>query len=94
VRTNYNAPVVGAPLHLHGILALLGAQQTKLNANTWTFVTLGTPSTEYVHNNYPFVFEDMGRLAPMVVELVYRLAIWIVVQHSPSLGTADSRFAV
>jgi hypothetical protein len=32
-----------------------------------------------------------GRLAPMAAELVDRLAIFVVVRRSPSLGAADSR---
>jgi hypothetical protein len=58
----------------------MGAQQAKLDADTRTWSSLlGTSSIEYVHDYYPFALDDWGRLGPMAVELVDRLAILVVV---------------
>jgi hypothetical protein len=52
---------------------------------------LGTPSVQSIHDFYPFAMEDGGRLAPMGVELVDRLAILVVVRRFPDMGAVDSR---
>jgi hypothetical protein len=89
-RTNANVPRIGARLPLPGNLAL-GAQQGKLDADLRTSALLGTPSVESVHDYYPFAMEDGGRLAPMAVELVDRLAILVAVRRCHGMGAADSR---
>jgi hypothetical protein len=89
-RTNTNVPRIGARLPLLGSLAF-GAQQGKLDADLRTSALLGTPSVLSVHDNYPFAMEDGGRLAPMAVELVDRLAILVVVRRFTGMGSADSR---
>jgi hypothetical protein len=43
------------------------------------------------YDYYPFAMEDGGRLAPMAVELVGRLAILVVVRRFPCMGANDSR---
>jgi hypothetical protein len=76
---------------LLGSLAL-GAQQAKLDADIHILSSLGTPLIPYVHDyHYSFPIESGGRLAPMAAELVYRLAILVVVRRFPSLHAADSR---
>jgi hypothetical protein len=47
---------------------------------------LGMPSIQPVHDYYPFALEDMGRLAPIAVNLVDRLAIMVAVIRFPSGG--------
>jgi hypothetical protein len=86
-RTNTNVLHIGARLPLPDILAS-GAQHGKLNADLRTSVLLGTPSVQSVHDYYPFALEDEGRLAPMVAELVDRMAILVEVRRF--LGIADS----
>jgi hypothetical protein len=89
-RANTNVPRIGARLPLPGSLAL-GAQHGKLDADLRTYALLGTPSVQWIHDYYPFAMEDGGRLAPMAAELVYRLAILVVVRRSHGMGAADSR---
>jgi hypothetical protein len=69
----------------------LGAQHGKLDVDLRTFAVLGTPSVPSVHDYYPFVLEDGGRLAPMAVELVDRLAILLAARRLLGMGGADSR---
>jgi hypothetical protein len=69
----------------------LGAQHGKLDADLRTSALLGTPSVQSIHDYYPFAMEDGGRLAPMVVELVDRLAILLVVHRFPGMCADDSR---
>jgi hypothetical protein len=70
----------------------MGAQQAKLGADDLrTSSALGTPSIRSIHDYYPFVLEDGGRLAPMAVELVDCLAILVAVRRFPSSGAANSR---
>jgi hypothetical protein len=69
----------------------LGAQHGKLDADLRTFDLLGTPSIQSVHDCYPFAMEDGGRLGPMAVELVNRLATIVAVRRFPGRGAADSR---
>jgi hypothetical protein len=57
-----------------GSLAL-GAQWGKLDADLRTFVVLGTPSNQPVHDYYPFALDDGGRLTPIAAELVDRLVV-------------------
>jgi hypothetical protein len=40
---------------------------------------------------YPFALVDDGRLAPMVAELVDRLAILVAVRCFPGMGAMDTR---
>jgi hypothetical protein len=89
-RTNSNVPRIGACLPLPGSLAL-GAQYGKLDADLRTSALLGTPSIQSIYDYYPFAMEDGGRLAPMAVELVGRLAILVVVRRFPCMGANDSR---
>jgi hypothetical protein len=89
-RTNTNVPRTCARFPLHGSLAL-GAQHGKLDADLRTCALLGTPSVQSIHDYYPFAMEDGGRLAPMAVELVDRLAILVAVRRFPGKGAADSR---
>jgi hypothetical protein len=45
-----------------------------------------------VHNNYTFALEDGGRLVPMAVELVDRLAILVAcLRFINGMGVADYR---
>jgi hypothetical protein len=69
----------------------LGAEHGTLDADLRTSALLGAPSVQSIHYYYPFAMEDGGRLAPMAVELVDRLAILVVVRRFPSMGAADSR---
>jgi hypothetical protein len=87
---NTNVPRIGARLPLTGSLAL-GAQHGELNADLRTCALLGTPSVQSVHDYYPFAMENGGRLAPMAVELVDRLAILVAVRRFHGMGVADSR---
>jgi hypothetical protein len=80
LRTNFNVPAVGVPLPLLGGLAL-GAQKPKLDADIRTSSSLGSPSTQIVHEYYPFILEDGGPLTPMVTGLVDCLAILVVVRR-------------
>jgi hypothetical protein len=89
-RTNTNVPRMGARLRLLGSLAM-GAQHGKLDADLRTFTLLGTPSVQSVHDYYPFAMEDGGRLAPMALELVNRVAILVVVRRILGMGVVDSR---
>jgi hypothetical protein len=89
-RKNTNVPHVGARLPLPGCL-VLGALQGKLDADLHTSASLGTPSVQSVHGYYPFALEDGGRLAPMAVELIDCLAIWVEVCRFPGMGVANSR---
>jgi hypothetical protein len=88
-RTNTNVLPIGARLPLLGSLAL-GAQHVKLDADLRTSALLGTPSFQSVHDNYPFAMEDGDRLAPMTAELVYCLAIFLVVRRFHCMGVDDS----
>jgi hypothetical protein len=56
-----------------------------------TSALLGTPSFQSIHDYYPFAMEDGGRLAPMAIELVDRLAIFVAVRRFHGMGAADSR---
>jgi hypothetical protein len=68
------------------------AQQAKMNVELRTSSSLGTPSIQSVHDDYPFALEDGGRLSPtMAVDLVDRLAILVAFRRFPSMGAADSR---
>jgi hypothetical protein len=69
----------------------IGAQQAKLDANLRTSSSLGTPSIQSVHDNYPFTHEDGGRLAPTAVDIVDRLTILVAFQRFPSMDAADFR---
>jgi hypothetical protein len=59
----------------------LGAQHGNPDADLRTSALLGTPSVQFLHDYYPFAFEDGGQLAPMAAELVDRLAILVVVRR-------------
>jgi hypothetical protein len=65
----------------------------KLDADIRTSSSLGWVIVIQIvlHDYYPVALEDGGRLAPMAVELVDRLAILVVLRRLPSLGAADSR---
>jgi hypothetical protein len=81
--TNTNVPHIGARLPLPGNLAL-GAQHGKLDADLHISALLSTPSVQSVHDYYPFVLEDGGRVAPMAVELFDRMATMLVAfRHFP-----------
>jgi hypothetical protein len=67
-------------LSLPGSLAL-GAQHGKLDADLRTFALLGTPSVQTVNHYSYFVVEDGGRLAPMAVAMVDRLATLVAVRR-------------
>jgi hypothetical protein len=69
----------------------LGAQHGKLDADLRTSALLGTPSVQSIRDYYPFTMEDGGRLAPMVAELVDRLAILVGVRRFLGMGVADFR---
>jgi hypothetical protein len=86
-RTNTNIPRIGARPPLSGSLAL-GAQHGKLDADLRTFALLGTPSVQSIHDLYPFVLEDGGRLASMLVD---RLAILVAVRRFFGMGATNSR---
>jgi hypothetical protein len=88
--TNTNVPHIGALLPLPGSLALR-AEQGKLDADLRTSGLLGTPSDQSVRDYYPFALEDGGRLAPMAVEVVDRLAIFVAARRSLGMGAAKSR---
>jgi hypothetical protein len=90
VRTNTNGLEIGARLPHSGSLAL-GDQQGELDADLRTSALLGTPSVQSVRDYYPFALEGGGRLAPMAVELVDRLAILVAVCRLCGMGAADSR---
>ena len=68
----------------------LGAQHSKLDADLRTSALLGTPSVQFLHDYYPFAFEDGGQLAPMAAELVDRLATLVAVRRFPSMCVAHS----
>jgi hypothetical protein len=87
-RTNSNVPAVGASFPLRGSL-VMGAQHVKIDVDLRNSSSLGTPSIQSVHD---YTLEDGGRLAPIAVDLVDRLAILVVVRRFPSMGAADSRF--
>jgi hypothetical protein len=90
-RTNTNIPYIGARFPFPGSLDL-GAQHGKLDADLRrTFALLATPSVQSVHDYYPFALEDGGRLAPMAIELVDRLAILVAVRRFLGMDIADSR---
>jgi hypothetical protein len=89
-RTNTHVLHIGARLPRPGSLAL-EAQQGNLDADLGTFALHDTPSVHSVHDNYPFVVEDGGRLAPMAVELVDRLAILVAARRFLGMGVVDSR---
>jgi hypothetical protein len=90
-RANTNVPWIGARLPLPDILAL-GALEGIFEADLRTSVVLGAPSVRSVHYYYPFALEDRFRLAPMVVELVDRLAILVPIRRFPGrMGVTDSR---
>jgi hypothetical protein len=89
-RTSTNVPRIGVGLSLPGSLAL-GAHHGKLNPDLRTSASLGTPSVKSIHDYHPFALEDGGRLAPMAVELVDRLAILVVVRRFLGMGADDSR---
>jgi hypothetical protein len=88
-RTNTNVPHIGARLPLPGRLAL-GAENGKLDADLRTYALLGTPSVRF-NDYYLFALEDGGRLVPVAVELVVRLAILVAVRRLPGMGDVDSR---
>jgi hypothetical protein len=69
----------------------LGAQHGKLDADLRFYALLGTPSAQSIHDYYPFAMEDGGRLAPVAVEFVDRLAILEAVRRFLGMGDADSR---
>jgi hypothetical protein len=77
-RTNSNVPIVGASVSFSGSLAVR-TQQAKMDADLRTSSSHGTRSIRCVHDYYPFALEDGGRLAPMAVDLVDRLAILVAV---------------
>jgi hypothetical protein len=52
---------------------------------------IGTPPVPSIHDYYPFAMEDGGRLAPMAVELVDRVAILVAVRCFRGMGAANSR---
>jgi hypothetical protein len=87
-RTNTNVPRARLPLPCS---LTLGAQHGKLDTDLRTCTLLGTPSVQSIHDYYPFAIEDGGRLAPMVAELVDRLAILVDVRRFPGMGAAESR---
>jgi hypothetical protein len=89
-RTNPNVLHIGASLPLPDILAL-GAQHGKLDADLSTSALLGTTSVQSVHDYYPFTLEDGGRLAPMVAELVDRMAILVEVRRFLGMAASYSR---
>jgi hypothetical protein len=89
-QTNTTVPLVGAHPPLPGSLAL-GAQHCKLETDLRTSALLGTPLVHSFHDYYPFALEDGGRLAPMAVELVDRIAILVVVRLFPGMGDDVSR---
>jgi hypothetical protein len=89
-HTNTNVPRIIARLPLPDSLAL-GAQHGKLDADIRTSAFLGTPSAQSVHACYPFALEDGGRLAPMAVALVDRLAILVTIRPFPGMDALDSR---
>jgi hypothetical protein len=66
------------------------AQQAKMDFDLRTSSSLGTPSIKSVHVYYPLTLEDGGRLAPMGVDFVYRLAILVALRRFPSMVAADS----
>jgi hypothetical protein len=59
----------------------LDAQHDKFDADLRTSALLGMASVQSIHDYYPFALEDGGRLAPMAVELVDRLAILVAVRR-------------
>jgi hypothetical protein len=70
----------------------LGGEDDKLDADRLrTSALLGTPSVLSVHDYYPFALEDGGRLAPMAVELVDRLAILAAFRRFLGISAIDSR---
>jgi hypothetical protein len=90
-RTNTNVPRSSAHLPLPGSFAL-GAQHGKLDADFRTFALLSTSSVQSVHDYYPLALEDGGRLAPMAVELVDRMANLVAVRRFHGICAADSRY--
>jgi hypothetical protein len=89
-RTNTNVPRIFARLPLPGSLTL-GAHDGKLDADLRTYALPGTPAVQSVHDCYPFVLEDGGRLAPMAAEMVDRMAILVAVRRFRGMSVADSR---
>jgi hypothetical protein len=92
--TTTSVPNTSARLPLPGSLAL-GAQHGKLNADlrtsAWHNWHNFTPSVQLIHDYYPFVLEDGGRLAPMAAELVGRQVILVAVSRLPCMGAKESR---
>ena len=66
-RSRVHRPAPGAL----GLIAQLG----KFDRDVQISARAGTPSVQSVHEYYPFVVEDGGRLAPLALELLDRLAI-------------------
>jgi hypothetical protein len=63
----------------------MGDQQAKLDADLRTSSSLCTPPIQSVHDYYPFALENGGRLAPMAVGLVDRLAIMVAFRRFSTL---------
>jgi hypothetical protein len=84
-RTNTIIPPACARLPFPGSLAF-GTNHGKLDADLRTFALLRTPFVQSVHGYYLFALEDGGRLAPMAVELFYRLAISLAVRRFLGMG--------
>jgi hypothetical protein len=82
----------GASLPLPRGLAM-GTQQAKLDVDMCASSSSlsSTPPNPSVHDYYPFALEDGGRMTPMAVDLVDRLAIMVAGRRFPSMGAADSR---
>jgi hypothetical protein len=76
---------VGASIPLPRSVAM-GAQHAKLDVDPRTSSSLGTPSINFVRDYYyPFALKDGGRLAPMAVDLIDRLATLMAIQRFPSI---------
>jgi hypothetical protein len=70
----------------------LEAEHNNLDVDIRTSALVGTPFVQSVHDYYPFVVEDGGRLAPMSsAELVDRLAILVEVRRFHGMGVVDAR---
>jgi hypothetical protein len=61
------------------------------HADLCTSALLRTPSVSLVRDYCPFAMEDGGRLAPMPVKLVDRLAILVAFRRFLGMGANDSR---
>jgi hypothetical protein len=89
-RTNTNLTRSRTHLPVPGALGL-AAQQAKFDRDVQASTRTGTPPVHTVHEYYPFVVEDGGRLAPLACELLDRLAVLVALRRFPGFGAHVAR---